>query len=607
MIDGAMWGLGALAWALPIVLVGPGIGFALRWRAGVRDSLLGLVIDAAWIGMAITWINVAVVREVGLNAEHHCSALIGLAALWMTVGLIGSRRTDRPTGLARSERLGVGAVLIAVIGLSIWRSADIARPLHGHWYLEGADAWHHEALPISADDATLHGWPEAGAFSVVPADGQIVLTADEPASGRLTLAVQGPLGSRLAVADAEVRVASSVTSREEEGAVRRYLRDGVAGLTVDVDLAAGDQLELHADGDRVFVMPGADAVWSLHAAGVLRYVHYYQLLNQVENQVWAQEMLQDRWATLNQPPGWSPLLTVATVMLVDDMQSAAWLFLWVLVLVGFTAVRLGSILAPTAHPVAMLVPAAMMLSHGLLMFEPGSYNFPDSLYAAAVLAVALAIAERRVGWIAAMGVAAGLLRWPGVLVSTIFILVYWRACAGSPLLALRRLWQLVAVGAVIAALGVMAGELNDLLFILYFETFPEHWHGEYGLSRLLPRVPGFYALWVAYTGGGVLMALAACWGAPNPPRRALHWLLGSIGLYSLMLATIDHHPTHYFLPLVAISGVAVICASDAIRTATLRWLVPVMTLIGVWVFLWVGDVGLQPVEDMVVWLEALLV
>ena len=35
----------------------------------------------------------------------------------------------------------------------------------------------------------------------------------------------------------------------------------------------------------------------------------------------------------------------------------------------------------------------------------------------------------------------------------------------------------VGVGAVIAAIGVFAGVLEDLLFILYFETFPEHWHG----------------------------------------------------------------------------------------------------------------------------------
>ena len=607
MMDASMWGLGPWAWLLPIVIFGPGFGFAKGLRAGRDTGALGWIIDAAWVGMAITWIDVALVRELPIAASDQAAALVALALVWCIVGLVWARTVPSPTVFAQGERLGVAAIVLALVGLSLWRSGDMARPLHGHWYLEGADTWLHEALPIAAENAEPHGWPEAGAFSVVPQNGAIELIAREPASGRVTLAVQGPLGSRIATGESSASVAASVTALPEEGPVRRYLSHGVAGLSVDVDLRAGERMVVEAEGDRVFVMPGADAVWSLHAAGVLRYVHYYQLLNQVENQVWAQEMLEDRWATLNQPPGWSPLLSTATVLLEDDMQSAAWLFLWVLLLLGCTAVRLGTVLAPTAHPVAMLVPAAMMLSHGLLMFEPGSYNFPDSLYAAAVLAVALAIAERRVGWIAVLGIAAGMLRWPGVVVATIFILVYGRLWAVSQRPTLARLWLLVGVGAVFAVVGVLTGEFQDLLFILYFETFPEHWHGQYSWRLLLPRVPGFYALWVAYTGGGLLMALAACSGSINPARRALRWLLASIGLYSLLLATIDHHPTHYFLPLVAVTGVAVVCASDALQQATLRWLLPVMTLIGVWVFLWFGDVGLQPVEDLVAWLEALLV
>ena len=606
MSELAMWGLGWEAWLLPLVIVAPGFGFARRWRQTVDDSLLGLVVDMAWVGMAISWLNVALVRELGIAPAHQAAVLVGLAVLWFALGFVWGRKHGRPRTLALGERLGGGAVLLAVLLLSLWRSHDIARPLHGHWYMDGADAWLHEALPIKAEGATQHGWPDAGAFSVVPSGGEVVLLAEGQATGRLILAAQGPTGTRLRVGEQSVEVQASVTEQPSEGAVRRYLKHGVAGLGVDVDLAPGETLSLATDADRVFVMPGADAVWSLHAAGDLRFVHYYQLLNQVENQVWAQEMLQDRWATLNQPPGWSPLLSIATVLLVDDMQSAAWLFLWVLVLVGLSAVRLGVVLAPRAHPLSMLIPAGMVLSHGLLMFEPGSYNFPDSLYAAAVLAVALAVAEQRLGWIAWMGVAAGLLRWPGVVLSSIMVLVYWRLFRVQPWPALRRLWQLVAVGAVLAVIGSLAGKLDDLLFILYFETFPEHWHGDYAPDHLIPRVPGFYALWTAYTGGGLLFALTACWSEDGPSRRALRWLMAVAGVYSAMLASIDHHPTHYFLPLVALTGVAVICASSSYRSTVLRWVVPVLTLIGLWLFLWFGDVGLQPVEDMVVWFGELL-
>ena len=73
-----------------------------------------------------------------------------------------------------------------------------------------------------------------------------------------------------------------------------------------------------------------------------------------------------------------------------------------------------------------------------------------------------------------------------------------------------------------------------------------------------------------------------------------------------MLATIDHHPTHYFLPLVALTGVALVCASECFRWNAMRWCVPILTLLGVGVFLWIGDVGLQPVENMVLWFGALL-
>ena len=186
-------------------------------------------------------------------------------------------------------------------------------------------------------------------------------------------------------------------------------------------------------------MPSTEAVWALHAEGELRYVHNYQLINQAENQVWVAEMLTTRRATMNQPPGWSPLLSVATLFMVPDMQAASGLFLLVLVLVGTTAVRLGSTLAPGAPILAWLLPAGMAASHGLLMFEPASFNFPDSLYAAALIAVAGAIATGRTGWIVALGIAAGLLRWPGVVVTSLLLLAWWVSQGERPWRHLGRL------------------------------------------------------------------------------------------------------------------------------------------------------------------------
>ena len=156
-------------------------------------------------------------------------------------------------------------------------------------------------------------------------------------------------------------------------------------------------------------------------------------------------------------------------------------------------------------------------------------------------------------------------------------------------------------------IGVATGVLEDLLFILYFETFPEHWHGDYRATKLVPRVPGFYALWAVYTGGGLILAsVAAVLAKASETRDSLRWLVASLLGYSALLATIDHHPTHYFLPLVAGIGVAVVVASDAARTAAMRHAIPVLTLVGVASFLNGGDVGLQPIEDMVVSIDAAL-
>jgi hypothetical protein len=313
-------------------------------------------------------------------------------------------------------------------------------------------------------------------------------------------------------------------------------------------------------------------------------------LNQAENQVWAEEMLTTRRATMNQPPGWSPLLSVATLFTVPDLQAGSTLFLCVLLLVGATSVRLGSVLAPGAPSVAWLLPAGMVASHGLLMFEPASFNFPDSLYAAALLAVATAIASGRGGWIATLGIAAGLLRWPGVVVTTILLLAWWATHGDKPWRHLSRLWGLVLVGALIAFAGVMSGDLEDLLFILYFETFPEHWHGNYNPSDLLSRVPNFYTLWLLYTGGGLALAGIGLFGAHSNARQGARFLLLGFGAYSLMLCTIDHHVTHYFLPLVGATGAALWAASAACTHQWMRLGLPILCLSGLWIFLWNAQV-----------------
>ena len=124
-------------------------------------------------------------------------------------------------------------------------------------------------------------------------------------------------------------------------------------------------------------MPSTEAIWALHGTGVVRYTHRWQILNQVENQVWANEMRTTRRFTWNQPPGWSPLLTMQVQLTGRDLDAAGLLFLWVLGFVGLSGVRAAHALAPGAPTAAWLAPAGLAASHGLLMLEPASHNFPD--------------------------------------------------------------------------------------------------------------------------------------------------------------------------------------------------------------------------------------
>jgi hypothetical protein len=337
----------------------------------------------------------------------------------------------------------------------------------------------------------------------------------------------------------------------------------------------------------LFVLTGPEAVWSLHAAGRLRFVHYYQLLNQVENLDWAAEVLEDRRLVWNQPPGWTPLLAAAGAVAGHDMSTAGLLFLGVLLLVGAQAVAAVVAGAPEAAPPALLLPGGLVAAHGLLMIEPGSHNFPDSLYAAAVVGVAAALlrGEPR-GW-ALLALGAQALRWPGLTVALLLaggLALRDRAGLRAAAARLRPGLGLAAVGLAamtcLTLIATMTGDADDLLFILYFETFPEHWHGETAPLTLLGRVPHFAGLLAAYTGGGVVLLLPLCLlGAPSAARRAAQGLgLGALA-YASLLATIDHHPTHYFLPLLALCGPALAGASAG-RGRLIGWGAPLLCLAG---------------------------
>jgi hypothetical protein len=451
------------------------------------------------------------------------------------------RQRARLEPLATGPRVGAAAVVAVVALVGGSGGASLALPLDGNWWFRAA-----EELPeSSADRPTTPGAGWRSQREVGPA---WVLTTDAAtATVRMpagVIAVRGPVGSTMRVASG-ARVPQRVTVEvnpvedAEEGAVPRYLERGVAALSVVAEPDELTTLSLSNPSQSVvYLIPDAEALWTLHGDGELRFSHYYQLLNMVEQLHWARETGLSRWVTDVQPPLWSWLLGLALLGNHGEQPTANVLFMYLCLAIGWMAVSVMNRLAPRAPLVAWLLPAAAVAEHARLMLEPGSAGMPDSLYTLAVLGV---FGGAGLGW----AVIAQLARYPGALISALAL--GWQA-------RWRTLVQFgLGVSGLLLFVGVagwLSGSLAGWIETATWETGPEHWHGEFDPWILLGRAPTFYGTWLAYAGATPLLALS---GASKPARA----LLGTAFSYSLLLCTVDHFPSHYFLPLVQLSALAV--------------------------------------------------
>jgi len=578
------WLQGALG--LPTFLVASGWGIAKRFHHKPDRNLLATAIDASWISLGLLWINISIIRELAILEALY--SLVFLTAIETYIGIAIAWKQRFHVPLPKREKIGVFAIMMAIVILCGWKNADISRTLDGYWYLEGADDPRNERVALRPGRNWNHtenvGDVEAGAMRLYPKGKNPDLIATTKVNGRVTLAVRGPIGSYIEAGGEKAEVKQYVVEQKSEGPVRRYLNSGIASISVWVDLQPGEYFGLDVQGDEVYLIPSSNAVWSLHAIGALRFTHYYQILNQVENQVWAQEVLNDRRFTWNQPPGWSPILAASTLLVMDDLPGASMLFLWVLMLVGLSSVRLCSIVAPYAPSHAYVIPAALVLVHGQLMLLPASQNFPDSLYTAAILGVFIGLFEANHKHAAWLGFASQCLRWPGAILATYFWFIHATISKKRTTKFLVWLWSFIAAGGVVALIATQTGDADQLFEILYFETFPEHWHGNYNPLDLLARVPLFYTKWFMYTGGTLLLVLPFLLGPERAERRSLRIIAFSIAPYSLLLSTIDHHPSHYFLPLVACTGPMFVLTTSLVgKRASL---LIALALGGIGFFLW---------------------
>ncbi len=573
-LDAPGWVLGLVV--LPAILWAPGWGWA-RWlatRRGAPASALQLGLDASWIGIGLVVVSGSVVRELGLPAWW----LLALSALWGAPGLaLAWRGRGSPLPIPDPRVLtALGAVVVAVSLVAVNHAPGLVRPMDAYWWHAAPDQGAWQRTTLEAPDFEPISWPEAGAMKAeLPAgEHRIVATSHGP----LLAVARGDLGTRISISQGSLLGSAVVESdpqeQEEEGPVPRYLDRGVAGAFGE--LTPGPAVISISAPATVYLVPSQDAVWALDEAGELRFVHYYQCLNIVENLRWARDTLVDLRATVNQPPLWAYVLAVPSALIDRDQKGAALLFLWVLALTGISGVRLLELAGPGAAWPAWLLPGLATAIHGRLMIEPGSFDFPDSLYTAAIVAGMAALLARGPVRLTLLAVASSLLRYPGaVLIAGAALLQ--ALLAGQLRGLLRPALAAVGVGSGLLTLatlaGLASGHLGEWTEILWFETFQEHWHGEANPGVLLARAPWFYWSWVVYAGGAPLLALVGARG------RSLLILL-TAGCYSLLLCTIDHSPSHYFLPLVHLSAVALGAGVGTLPQRPVRIVVLGLGLVG---------------------------
>lgn len=554
-------GFGEVATAMlaaPAFLFAPGWGFA-RARSG---DPLSRALDAFWISAVLAVPAVLVGAFTDLGGP-------GALATAATFTALGFAR--RPAPRERSplrERVAVGAVVAAVLFAGVsWRDT-IARPLDAHWWYGPADAEDWGGSPPKAGTGWATKRTVGDALVLRPSSEAATLLG--PLDGPVVVAVRGPVGATVRAGGAVARVEADPVERAEEGPVPRYLARGVTALSLSGPLAPGEAVPLSFSDPAesvVYVVPDPDALWALHGAGELRFVHYYQLLNMVEQVRWARELYGRRRVTDVQPPLGSYVAAGPLGLTGGDLPTQNVAFLWVVAATGLAGVAAIRAFAPQAPAVAWLLPAAAVVEHTKLMLEPGSAGMPDTLNAAALLGAVAALARPGPRF-AAMGVLAQLSRYPGAVVAAIAAVL-----DGQVARAARMLAAVLTLAAAFGAWGAATGRLDGWLQTVWWETGPEHWHGETDPAALLGRVPRFYALWIGYAGGLPLLA-ALRW--PRGTRVAL----GTALFYSLLLATVDHTPSHYFLPLLHLAAVATACTADAPGSAWTRHGLPILGVAG---------------------------
>ena len=547
----------------------PWVGWFLARRGLATDPILAVlgsvgVSAGAWVVVlaglkAYSW-TPAPMPYLGLSLLLTIPAL---PLLWRAAPLV----FQLP---GRSEIVALAGAAVALLILGAASVLDGARPLDAYWYHPRADEGDWSASLVRLEPQ--EGWGEpivygvgisrARAYTPVATDLELVAESSGPVT--VVLLLRAEVGATLTLQRGDdlveqVEIRTHPVERSTEGGVLRYWDTGTYAVIEDLYVERGEQLTIQVDarpGFRLYDLTssGPDGVWSLEEAG-LHMVHYYQLLNIAENVAWARELWTTRTVTLNQPPMWAYFHAGASLLGGRDLAATYFVFLLVLFAIAAVGIRLVATLEPQAPLPALLLPVAGALYHGHHVLNHCEANFPDNMFALSITAACLALTRADLHLFGGVGLAATVLRYPGSAILTAAavlhgLLVTRLREAGRSLAAL---WVPIAAFCLLMLVaGAAAGKLGEWFGILHFETFPEHWHGEYEPGSLLPRIPGFYKELLVYSGYLPLFALPLL-------GRGSRWLFGLALSYSLLLCTIDHFTIHYHLPLIALLCAAAGC------------------------------------------------
>jgi hypothetical protein len=566
--------------------------------AALGLSLLSHVVDVnvlRVLGVPINWTSLGPILAV--------EAALGVWLLrgrWSGLGF---------STLSPGMRRGFVATLALLALFCLWQRPHLVRD--GSWYF--------------FSDAVNDGWDatdDRGAITLQWADGAafeqgatfhrrgramgLQVSNAAPSTQRVPVfvALHGPLGYSLELSQGEralgsETIAAGVVGPWSELPVERYWEWGTATALGVAEVPAGGSVTI----DLRVLPPDTDAqpdpedtrlaAWARISSGELtdhlgrrghHHMHPFQLLNVTENVRWSDEVVgdyvlagrsPDGKSTLHQPPAWTYLLAPAREVMARHNATASALLLSILCLVSLVGLRAAEDEAAPVPGILTVVLAMSAVQHGRLMVSDGSMNFPDNLYALALLTATVTLIAGRTRLFLLWALLAATLRYPGAVVV---------GMAGVSLVAMdpskrrRVINMLVRFGLGIAVFcgvmlvaGIASGGLETWLFALYFETIPEHF-GHEGALPVLQRPLEFSRIWMLVGGGVVLL------GVPFRGRLSKVTLLTAV-LYAPFLAFIDHFSHHYFLPLIALCSTSTVASISLLKDDRARRILSVVAAV----------------------------